>query len=109
MDPSTDLDLQASPLKPSLRESLEARTRHAVRAGVLWAHRQADRFDLIPSDFGKETEVDPADAGSLAREWGRQLKLWMAYNPEEMLAIKAGAVALGVALIVLVVIVGAVS
>jgi hypothetical protein len=40
-------------------------------------------------------------------EWRRQLRLWAAYNPEEVLALKAGAVALGLALVVLLAVVGA--
>lgn len=109
MDPTSQLELEAPAVKPSLKVSLEARLRRAAKQSVLWLHAQADRFDLIPAEFGQEAQVDTASARSVAREWLRQLKLWMAYNPEEMLAIKAGVAALGVALIVLVVIVGAVT
>ncbi|MFC3070069.1 hypothetical protein [Phenylobacterium soli] len=84
------------------------RLRPRAEQAVLWIHRQADRLDLIPSEFGDETPVDREDAGSVAREWLRQAKLWAAYNPEQMLALKAGAAALGGALLVLVLIVAAI-
>jgi hypothetical protein len=74
---------------------------------VLWLHRQADRLDLIPSEFGDGRPVDLQDPRAVVGEWRRQLRLWAAYNPEEVLALKAGAVALGLALLVLLAVVGA--
>jgi len=118
MDPTPDLDLQASsrPIGTAergawLRGFLDGavrRLRPSAERLVLWLHRRAERMDLVPPEFGQEAEVDETDAGSLAREWLRQAKLWAGYNPEEMLALKAGAVALGVALLVLIVLVGAI-
>lgn len=105
MHTSSDTDLQTPPAEAPRKP---ARLRRAGEDAVLWLHRQADRMDLVPPEFGQEAEVDDHDAGSLLREWTRQAKLWAAYNPEEMLALKAGAVALGVALFVLIVIIGAI-
>ena len=115
MDPSTRLPLGAPPQDGSppreaegLRRTAARRLRRMTGEAVLWLHRQADRFDLIPSEFGRESEVVEGDARSIAREWWRQARLWAAYNPEEMFALKAGAVALGLALVILIVLVGAV-
>lgn len=107
------LDLEAPSASAPVRErrfrqAVAHRLRGAAEGFVRWLHRQADRFDLIPSDFGKDVEVDETDATALVREWRRQARLWAAYNPEEMFALKAGGAALGVALVVLVVIVRAV-
>jgi hypothetical protein len=106
MDPSQDLEAPARPAREANRV-LEWLRPTGERL-VLWLHRQAERLDLVPTEFGDETPVDRQDAGSLAAEWLRQARLWAGYNPEEMLALKAGAVALGVALLFLVVLVGAI-
>jgi hypothetical protein len=84
------------------------RLKRASETAVVWLHRQADRMDLVPPEFGEETAVDTSDARSLLREWLRLAKLWAAYSPEQVLAIKTGAVALAVALIALVILVGAI-
>ena len=98
MDQTSKLDLK----KPQRRPP------HLSETAVLWLHRQAERLDLTPPEFGQEREVDPTDGGAVRREWVRQAKLWAGYNPEQMLALKAGAVALGIALLVLVILVGAI-
>lgn len=101
MGSSSDVDLQAR------TTARERPLRRVMGAAILWLHRQADRLDLIPSEFGDETPVDTGDAWKVAAEWRRQLRLWAAYNPEEVLAMKAGAVTLGAALVILVAVVGA--
>lgn len=102
MDQTSDLSLEKpASAKPDRRRGAGGRT-------VLWLHRQADRMDLVPPEFGREAEVDPGDGGSLLKEWLRQARLWADYNPEQLLALKAGAVALGIALLVLVILVGAI-
>lgn len=103
MDPSSDIDLHA---RTTTREGL---LRRAAGGAILWLHRQADRLDLVPGEFGDETPVDPGDPWAVAGEWRRQLRLWAAYNPEEVLALKAGAAALGAALIILAVVIGAID
>lgn len=103
MDPSSDIDLHARP------DARETPVRRLAAAAILWLHRQADRLDLIPSEFGDETPVDTRDPWAVAGEWRRQLRLWAAYNPEEVLALKAGAAALGAALIILAVVIGAID
>lgn len=115
MDPARNIDAPSPPAKGAASPALagfagRARTalRRLAERLILWLHRQADRLDLIPAEFGDETPVDHADAGSLAREWLRQARLWASYNPEEMLALKAGAVALGAALLGLVILVAAI-
>jgi hypothetical protein len=110
MEPMPDLNLQdaaraAETPSPAWPQRLVERLRPHGERAVLWLHRQADRMDLIPEEFGKEAAIDEADGGSLAREWLRQAKLWAGYNPEEMLALKVGGVLLGGALLVLIVLV----
>ena len=102
MDQTSDLELE----KPSAAKP--DRLRQVGETTVVWLHRQADRLDLVPPEFGQDAAVDPADGGSLFREWVRQARMWASYNPEQMLALKAGTVALGVALLVLVILVGAI-
>jgi len=82
------------------------RLKRAGESTLVWLHRQALRLDLVPAAFGDEAPVDENDAGSLVREWRRQLRLWADYSPEQVLAIKLGSLALGVALVVLVILVG---
>lgn len=100
MNPMPDMDAS--------RPAAGGRLRLAAESLILWLHRKADRWDLIPSEFGEEAPVDQSDAGAVAREWLRQLRLWAAYNPEEVLALKAGVAILGAALLGLVILVGAV-
>ncbi|MDB5444607.1 MAG: hypothetical protein JWP73_2983 [Phenylobacterium sp.] len=106
MDPSQDSKAPARPARETNRTLQWLRP--AGERLMLWLHRQAERLDLVPTEFGAETSVDREDAGSLATEWLRQARLWAGYNPEQMLALKAGAVALGAALLFLVVLVGAI-
>lgn len=106
--PDLEAPLQAAAHAPAARPRTPRRSNRAWERAVLWVHRQADRFDLIPAEFGREAEVDDTDAGSIAREWRRQARLWADYNPEEMFALKAGAVGLGLGLVVLLMLVGAV-
>jgi hypothetical protein len=86
----------------------ENRLCQAGGKAVVWLHALADRMDLVPAEFADDPSVDRSDARSLLREWRRQARLWASYNPEEMLALKAGAVALGLALVVLVALVAAI-
>jgi hypothetical protein len=51
--------------------------------------------------------VDAADAQAVAAEWVRRFRLWAAYNPERMFALKAGALALGLLIAALLIGVGA--
>lgn len=116
MDPLPDLDAPARPMTdhrpapPPARfgARVAARLRTNLERLVLWLHRQAERWDLVPAEFGDETPVDPGDARAVAREWLRQARLWASYNPEEMFALKAGGAALGAALIALVILVAAI-
>jgi hypothetical protein len=66
---------------------------------VLRLHRQLARRDLVPDEFGSGPPVDAEDPASVLAEWLRQLRLWTAYNPEEVFAIKAGALALTLLLV----------
>jgi hypothetical protein len=107
MDPTSNLDLQ-SPAKASDARKRENGLLQTGEKMVVWLHAQAERMDMTPAEFGDEAPVDPSDARSLVREWLRQARLWAAYNPEQLLGLKAGAVALGIALLVLVALVGAI-
>ncbi|HEV2531613.1 hypothetical protein [Phenylobacterium sp.] len=102
-----DLDLEAASAT-SHGPRREGWLRRAGDGLVVWLHRQAQRRDLVPAEFGDRDPVDEADATSLMREWTRQARLWADYNPEQMLAMKAGTAALGVALLALVVLIGAI-
>jgi hypothetical protein len=86
----------------------ESGLRQTGERTIVWLHEQADRMDLVPPEFGDGHPVDRADAGSLLTEWARQARLWAGYNPEQVLGLKVGAVALGAALVLLVVLVGAI-
>lgn len=66
---------------------------------VLGAHRLADRFDLVPADFGAENPVDVHDARAVGAEWLRRLRSWADYNPEEVFALKVGGGMLAIALV----------
>jgi hypothetical protein len=85
-----------------------SRLRGAADGLIVWAHREAQRRDLVPAEFGQGSPVDETDASALLHEWTHQARLWADYNPEEMLALKAGAVGLGAALLVLVIAIGAI-
>lgn len=73
---------------------------------VLRLHRLADRFEQLPPDFGAEAEVDETNANAVAAEWIRCLRLWAAYSPEQMFALKVGAALLVATLIGLWIFVG---
>ena len=105
MDSSSDL---GGPATATARVRVSDRLRAAAADLVLWLHHQAERFDQVPPEFGEGVSVDPNDAGSVAREWLRQARIWAGYNPEEVLALKAGAVALGGMLLVLIILIGAI-
>lgn len=75
--------------------------RRARDRSVLGLHRMADRFDLVPPEFGREQPVDEADAGAVMTEWSRYFRLWADYNPEEIFALKVGAALLLAAIIAL--------
>lgn len=106
MTDTPELDVQDPPTQAPPKAA--ERLKRASEGAVVWLHRQADRMDLVPPEFGDEAPVDANDAGSLLREWLRQVKLWAAYSPEQVLAIKIGAAALAAALVVLVILVGAI-
>lgn len=103
-----ELDIQEPPSAEAPKTRAVDRLKHAGERAVVWLHRHAERLDLLPAEFGDETPVDAEDAGSLLREWLRQVKLWAAYSPEQVLALKIGAGALALALVALIVLVGAI-
>jgi hypothetical protein len=107
MEPSSNLELQAPPEPPVERKPDNPMRRLAANA-VVWLHDRAERMDLVPPEFGDAEPVDRGDAVSLIKEWLRQARLWADYNPEQVLALKAGAAALGFALLVLVALVRAI-
>ena len=74
-------------------------------AAVLKAHALAVRFDRVPDSFGVDVALDEADPKALRREWLRQLHLWADYSPEQVFALKAGALMLGAVLAVLLIVV----
>jgi len=96
------------PRESAAHRKREVGLRQAGERTIVWLHEQADRMDLVPPEFGDDKPVDRADAGSLLKEWLRQARLWAAYNPEQVLGLKVGAAALGVALVLLVALVGAI-
>jgi len=103
-----EVHLQDPTVEAPRPAKISHRLKRARDGAVVWLHRQADRLDLVPPEFGDKTPVDTGDAPSLVREWLRQVRLWADYSPEQVLAIKTGAVALAVALVALVILVGAV-
>jgi hypothetical protein len=107
METASKLDLERPPEAAGQRKR-ENGLRHAGERTIVWLHEQADRMDLVPPEFGDGKPVDSADAGSLLKEWVRQARLWESYNPEQVLGLKVGAVALGLALLVLVALVRAI-
>lgn len=66
---------------------------------ALGLHRLADRFDRLPPEFGCAGEIDEAEARAVVGEWIRCLRLWADYSPEQVFALKYGAVVLIAALI----------
>jgi hypothetical protein len=98
----TELAATGPPKKPS---NWARRARSVVgRAGdglALAAHRLADRLDLVPSEFGRDSLVDETDARRVRAEWLRCLRLWSAYNPEEVFALQVGGGLLAATLVAL--------
>lgn len=90
MPKTSDLPAER-PSAPGRVGRVRARLRRNMDRLVLWAHRRLDRLDLVPDEFGKESPVDETDADAVRAEWRRQLELWIAYNPEEVFALKIGA------------------
>jgi hypothetical protein len=72
---------------------------------VVRAHALALRLDRVPEGFGDEIAVDETDPKALRREWLRQLRQWADYSPEEVFALKAGALMLGAVLVGLLIVV----
>ena len=87
-------------------ENLAGAAGRTCRAAILWAHAAADRLDWLPSEWGRDAEVDMADAGAVAGEWVRRLRHWAADYPEDALAWKIGAAVLAAVLAGLVAVVG---
>lgn len=110
MEPQADGETgQRSGQRSSPRSGMAQILRSAAGRLIVWLHRQADQLDLVPAEFGDADSVDPNDGGAVVREWLRQARLWAAYNPEGMLALKAGGVALALVLLGLIVLVGAIK
>ena len=83
-------------------------TRRLADAATVRAHELAVRFDQLPAAFGDEEPVDETDAAAIRREWRRQLRLWAGSSPEQVFAIKAGALMLGGVLALLLVVIAAI-
>ena len=73
---------------------------------MLHAHRLADRFERLPTDFGSQGPVDETDARAVLAEWRRCLRLWIDYNPEEVFFLKVGGGLLAAAILALWVMIG---
>lgn len=71
--------------------SLNRLPRRLADAATLRAHRLACRWDVTPQEFGRDAPVDEDDPQAVRREWLRQLRLWAAYNPEQVFALQVGA------------------
>lgn len=106
MDQS-DLDLNPPP-EQGITPKRDNPVRQAGEKTIVWLHEQADRMDLVPTEFGEDQPVDRGDAGSLLKEWRHQARRWAGYNPEQVLALKAGGIALALTLLALVVLVRAI-
>ena len=74
-------------------------------AVVLKGHGLAVRLERLPVGFGDAGPVDEADPRALRREWLRQLRLWADSSPEELFALKAGALMLGAAIAAMLIVV----
>jgi len=97
------------PLKA--REGLGQRlvrwTDEAIDVAVLRGHSMAIQFDRVPQEFGDADPVDEADPKALRREWLRQFRIWADSSPEQLFAIKVGAVLMTGAIVLLLVFVAA--
>ena len=67
---------------------------------TLKGHALAVRLEQLPDGFGDATPVDETDPRAVRAEWRRQFHLWVDYSPEQVFALKAGALILGAALAV---------
>ena len=96
---------------PKDREGLGHRlwrlTDRIVDAAVLQAHGLAVRLDRVPQEFGDADPVDEADPKALRREWRRQFQIWADSSPEQLFALKVGAVLLGGPLVLLLIFIAA--
>ncbi len=96
---------------PKVRESLGQRlsrwTDELVDAAILRAHGLAVRLDRVPQEFGDADPVDEADPKALRREWLRQFQIWADSSPEQLFALKVGAVLLGGPLLLLLIFIAA--
>src|SRR5688500_10003177 len=79
--------------------------RRGADAATLRAHALAVRLDRVPETFGEETAVDETDARAVRAEWVRLVRAWADYSPEEVFALKAGALGLAGVLALLLVVV----
>lgn len=77
----------------SASSSLGSIPRRIFDTATLKLHALAVRLDEVPQEFGDAEPVDTSNPTALRREWLRQLKMWASYNPEDVFALKAGAVA----------------
>jgi hypothetical protein len=105
----SDTQIESSVSEPSAVAAKPNAMRQFREKLVLFLHRQAERMDLLPAEFGDKEPVDANDANSVLREWLRQARLWADYSPEQVLALKVGAAVLGAALVVLIVLIGAIG
>ncbi|WP_309091436.1 hypothetical protein [Phenylobacterium sp.] len=76
-------------------------------AAVLRLHALAVRLDRVPPEFGDAEPVDETDPKALRREWARQYRIWADSSPEQLFAIKVGALLLGGPLLVLLIFIAA--
>ena len=83
---------------PRERPSRDGVGRRLLDALTLRAHALAVALDRVPDEFGDAEPVDERDAAALRREWLRHLRIWADSSPEQVFALKAGGLMLGVAL-----------
>ncbi|WP_041373294.1 hypothetical protein [Phenylobacterium zucineum] len=81
--------------------------RGVADAAVLRLHALAVRFDWTPQAFGDAGPVDETDPSALRAEWLRQYRTWADASPEQLFAIKVGAVLLGGAIAGLLILIAA--
>ena len=90
---------------PKVREGLGQRlarwTDEALDVAVLRGHALAIQLDRVPQEFGDADPVDETDPKALRREWRRQFRIWADSSPEQLFAIKVGAVLLGGTIVLL--------
>jgi hypothetical protein len=59
-------------------------------SAILQCHRLADRFELLPPEFGERAQVDEGDPDAVLAEWVRCVRQWADYSPEQVFALKVG-------------------